>query len=39
MRPRVICLPGGVAPAAQRYAPLIAAVGSLALTPQLSLQQ
>ncbi len=28
MKPQVICLPGGVAPAAQRYAPLIAAVGA-----------
>jgi pimeloyl-ACP methyl ester carboxylesterase len=27
MKPRVICLPGGVAPAAQRYGPLRAAVG------------
>jgi pimeloyl-ACP methyl ester carboxylesterase len=30
MRPQVICLPGGVAPAAQRYAPLKAAVGDAA---------
>jgi pimeloyl-ACP methyl ester carboxylesterase len=28
MKPQVICLPGGVAPAAQRYAPLVAAVGA-----------
>ncbi|TMG69279.1 MAG: alpha/beta hydrolase [Chloroflexi bacterium] len=27
MKPQVICLPGGVAPAAQRYGPLRAAVG------------
>jgi pimeloyl-ACP methyl ester carboxylesterase len=27
MRPRVVCLPGGVAPAAQRYSPLRAGVG------------
>src|SRR5205807_5402265 len=27
MNPQVICLPGGVAPAAQRYGPLRAAVG------------
>lgn len=27
MKPRVVCLPGGVAPAGQRYAPLRAAVG------------
>ena len=27
MKPQVICLPGGVAPASQRYAPLLAAVG------------
>ena len=30
MTPQVICLPGGVAPAAQRYAPLKAAVGARA---------
>jgi pimeloyl-ACP methyl ester carboxylesterase len=27
MKPQVVCLPGGIAPAAQRYAPLKAAVG------------
>lgn len=30
MKPQVICLPGGVAPAAQRYAPLKAAIGEAA---------
>jgi len=30
MKPQVICLPGGVAPAAQRYAPLNAAIGDAA---------
>ena len=30
MKPQVICIPGGVAPAAQRYAPLKAAVGQTA---------
>jgi pimeloyl-ACP methyl ester carboxylesterase len=30
MKPQVICLPGGVAPAAQRYAPLADALGSQA---------
>lgn len=30
MKPQVICIPGGVAPAAQRYAPLEAAVGQTA---------
>lgn len=31
MKPQVICVPGGVAPAAQRYAPLKAAVGEVAV--------
>ncbi len=30
MKPQVICVPGGVAPAAQRYRPLIEAVGDAA---------
>lgn len=30
MKPQVICVPGGVAPAAQRYAPLKAALGDAA---------
>ena len=30
MKPRVLCIPGGVAPAAQRYRPLVAAVGDSA---------
>ena len=30
MKPQVICIPGGVAPASQRYAPLQAAVGKAA---------
>jgi pimeloyl-ACP methyl ester carboxylesterase len=30
MKPQVVCVPGSVAPAAQRYAPLIAAVGDAA---------
>jgi pimeloyl-ACP methyl ester carboxylesterase len=30
MSPQVICMPGGIAPAAQRYAPLVAAVGGRA---------
>lgn len=30
MKPQVICAPGGVAPAAQRYAPLAASVGDAA---------
>jgi pimeloyl-ACP methyl ester carboxylesterase len=30
MKPQVVCLPGGVAPAAQRYAPLVAGVGDSA---------
>ena len=30
MKPHVICLPGGVAPAAQRYAPLAAALDGAA---------
>src|SRR5690349_11777258 len=30
MKPQVLCLPGGVAPAVQRYAPLLAAIGDRA---------
>ena len=30
MKPQVVCIPGGVAPAAQRYGPLIAAAGEAA---------
>jgi hypothetical protein len=30
MKPQVICLPGGVAPAAQRYAPLVEALDGAA---------
>lgn len=30
MKPQVICVPGGVAPAAQRYAPLVAVLGGAA---------
>lgn len=30
MKPQVVCIPGGVAPAAQRYAPLVAEAGAAA---------